>query len=204
MEDACPITFDPEILKREIRATYARVAADPGGDFHFHRGPAYAVERLGYDRDELERLPPFVTAPFAGVGNPLRMRAPPPGATVIDLGSGAGMDCLLAGRHVGASGQVIGFDMTEAMLDLARSGAAASGLSQVAFESADIGNLPLDDATVDLALSNGVINLATDKPRVFREIYRVLRPGGRLQFADIVIATELSAQALNDIELWVG
>lgn len=204
MENACPITFDPEVLKREIRTTYARVAEDPGGDFHFHRGPAYAVERLGYLPEEVESLPSFVTAPFAGVGNPLRVGAPPRDATVIDLGSGAGMDCLLAGRHVGPRGRVVGFDMTEAMLDLARAGATASGLTQVAFEAADITDLPVDDGSVDVVVSNGVINLTTDKLRTFREIARVLRPGGRLQFADIVIASELSPQALNDIELWVG
>ncbi len=200
----CEVTFDREKLKSEIRETYARVAEQPDGDFHFHRGPDYAASMLGYDRDELAQLPDFVTAPFAGVGNPLRVRALPAGATVIDLGSGGGMDCLLAGRRVGAQGAVIGFDMTDAMLDKARAGAATMGMRQVRFEKADIGRLPMDSGSVDVAISNGVINLSPEKRQVFAELYRVLRPGGRVQFSDIIIETDLSEKALNDIELWVG
>lgn len=204
MAIACELTFDRERLKEEIRATYGRVAEQPDGDFHFHRGPEYAAAMLGYDRAELDELPDFVTAPFAGVGNPLRAGALPSGARVIDLGSGSGMDCLLAGRRVGQQGEVVGFDMTDAMLDKARAGAAAAGMKQVRFEKADISQLPIDDSSVDVAISNGVINLSPEKPRVFAELHRVLRPGGRVQFADIVIETELSAAALNDIQLWVG
>lgn len=200
----CEVTFDREKLKSEIRATYARVAEQPDGDFHFHRGPDYAASMLGYDRGELAELPDYVTAPFAGVGNPLHVRELPVGATVIDLGSGGGMDCLLAGRRVGRDGAVIGFDMTDAMLDKARAGAAETGMRQVRFEKADIGRLPLENGSVDVAISNGVINLSPEKRQVFAELHRVLRPGGRLQFADIVIETELSEKALNDIELWVG
>lgn len=201
---ACDLTFNRERLRNEIRSTYGRVAEQPDGDFHFHRGPAYAASLLGYDRSELDALPGFVTAPFAGVGNPLRSASLPAGARVIDLGSGSGMDCLLAGRRVGPQGEVIGFDMTDAMLDKARAGADAAGMKQVRFEKADISGLPLEDATVDVAISNGVINLSPDKQQVFDELYRVLRRGGRVQFADIVIETELSAAALNDVELWVG
>ena len=200
----CEVTFDRERLKNEIRATYGRVAEQPDGDFHFHRGPQYAALVLGYDRDELDELPGFVTAPFAGVGNPLSVRDLPVGARVIDLGSGGGMDCLLAGRRVGEEGEVIGFDMTDAMLDKARAGASAAGMRHVRFEKADISELPLDAGSVDVAISNGVINLSPDKPRVFAELYRVVRPGGRVQFADIVIESELSEAAQNDIELWVG
>lgn len=201
---ACDLTFDRERLKNEIRTTYGRVAVQPDGDFHFHRGPKYAASMLGYDRAELDELPGFVTAPFAGVGNPLRPAALAAGARVIDLGSGSGMDCLLAGRRVGQQGEVIGFDMTDAMLDKARAGADAAGMKHVRFEKADISQLPLEDATVDVAISNGVINLSPDKQQVFDELYRVVRRGGRVQFADIVIETELSQAALNDIELWVG
>jgi SAM-dependent methyltransferase len=200
----CEVTFDRDKLKSEIRSTYARVAEQPDGDFHFHRGPDYAASMLGYDRGELAELPDYVTAPFAGVGNPLRVRDLPAGATVIDLGSGGGMDCLLAGRRVGRDGAVIGFDMTDAMLDKARAGATETGMRQVRFEKADIGRLPLEDGTVDIAISNGVINLSPEKRQVFAELHRVLRPGGWVQFADIVIETELSEKALNDIELWVG
>lgn len=201
---ACEVTFDRDKLKSEIRETYARVAEQPDGDFHFHRGPDYAATMLGYDRDELAELPGYVTAPFAGVGNPLRVRDLPAGATVIDLGSGGGMDCLLAGRRVGRNGAVIGFDMTDPMLEKARAGAAETGMRQVRFEKADISRLPLEDGTVDVAISNGVINLSPEKRQVFSELHRVLRPGGWVQFADIIIETELSEKALNDIELWVG
>lgn len=204
MANVCEVTFDRERLKAEIRATYARVATEPDGDYHFHRGPDYAAARLGYDRAELDALPDFVTAPFAGVGNPLRAQPLPVGASVIDLGSGAGMDCLLAGRRVGSGGAVVGFDMTDAMLDTARRGAQAAGMPHVRFEKADIARLPLADASVDVAISNGVINLSPEKSAVFAELYRVLRHGGRVQFADIVIETTLSPAALNDIELWVG
>jgi arsenite methyltransferase len=204
MDMACDLTFDRERLKDEIRTTYGRVAEQPDGDFHFHRGPDYAASVLGYDRAELGELPDFVTAPFAGVGNPYLAGTLPAGARVIDLGSGSGMDCLLAGRQVGAQGEVIGFDMTDAMLEKARAGSSAAGMDHVRFEKADISRLPVDDESVDVAISNGVINLSPEKPQVFSELYRVLRRGGRVQFADIVIEAELSAAARNDIELWVG
>jgi SAM-dependent methyltransferase len=204
MGATCELTFDRERLKEKIRSTYGRVAEQPDGDFHFHRGPDYAAAALGYDGAELGELPDFVTAPFAGVGNPLRAGALPAGGRVIDLGSGSGMDCLLAGRRVGRHGEVIGFDMTDAMLDKARAGASAAGMSHVRFEKADISGLPIDAGSVDVAISNGVINLSPEKPRVFAELHRVLRRGGRVQFADIVIENELSPAALNDIDLWVG
>lgn len=200
----CDLSFDRERLKKEIRVTYGRVAEQPDGDFHFHRGPEYASSALGYERAELDELPGFVTAPFAGVGNPLKVRKVPRGATVIDLGSGGGMDCLLAGRRVGPEGKVIGFDMTEAMLGKAREGAQVAGMPHVYFEKADISQLPIDNESVDVAISNGVINLSPEKPTVFSELHRVLRKGGWVQFADIVIEAELSAAALNDVELWVG
>lgn len=204
MAQYCDLTFDRERLKEEIRSTYARVAADPGGNFHFHRGPDYAATLLGYARSELDELPAFVSAPFAGVGNPLKVRNVPAGATVIDLGSGSGMDCLLAGRRVGPQGKVVGYDMTDAMLDTARRGAATAAMPQVRFEKAEISALPIADGSVDVAISNGVLNLSPDKPKVVAELYRALRSGGCLQIADIVIDAELSESARNDIELWVG
>ena len=204
MAAVCPINLDRERLKAEVRATYAQVAQNPEGDFHFHRGAAYAAEFLGYDLNELRALPLTATAPFAGVGNPFLMEDIPAGATVIDLGSGAGMDCLLAGRRVGTAGRVTGIDMTDAMLERARRGAAEARLAQVQFEKADITALPLGPESVDIVISNGVINLLPDKTGVFNELYRVVRPGGRLQFADIVIETELSEDARNNIDLWTG
>lgn len=204
MEQFCEITLDRERLKSEIRSTYSLVAETPTGDFHFHRGPEYAARQLGYDGEELASLPGTSTASFAGVGNPFRVREIPSGAFVIDLGSGAGMDCLLAGRRVGKQGRVVGVDMTDAMLEVARTSAKQADMPYVSFAFGEITDLPIDDASVDLAISNGVINLAVDKPAVFRELYRVLKPGGWIQFADIVIDQDLSEKARNDIDLWVG
>lgn len=200
----CPVGFDVDRLKNEVRQTYASVARDPGGDFHFHRGPEYAARALGYDLPELLSLPSLATAPFAGVGNPFLMDPLPGGATVVDIGSGAGMDCLLAGRRVGPAGSVIGVDMTDEMLERARNGAAEAGLRQVRFEKGDINRLPMADGTVDVVISNGVINLAPDKESLLTEICRVIRIGGRLQFADITIDKALSEAARSDIDLWTG
>jgi ubiquinone/menaquinone biosynthesis C-methylase UbiE len=128
----------------------------------------------------------------------------PSGATVIDIGSGAGMDCLLAGRRVGPSGSVTGIDMTDEMLDRARSGSAEAGLRQVRFEKGDISRIPIASGTVEVVISNGVFNLTPDKEALFAEIYRVMKRGGRLQFADITVSRELSEEVRNDIDLWTG
>lgn len=204
MTTACPINLDVDQLKSEVRATYSQVAEDPSGDFHFHRGPEYAAEFLGYDLAALRALPARATERFCGTGNPHKMGALPVGATVVDIGSGGGMDCLLAAKQVGPDGQVIGIDMTDAMLERARLSARDAGLDNVRFEKADMTKLPLADNSVDVVISNGVINLAPDKLTVFSELWRVLKPGGRLQFADITLQTELSEKARNDIDLWTG
>lgn len=204
MTVACPVRLDVARLKNEVRKTYAAVARKPDGDFHFHRGPEYAARLLDYDLAELKSLPDTVTAPFAGVGNPFLMDRLPPGATVVDIGSGAGMDCLLAGRRVGPGGTVIGIDMTDEMIERARAGAADAGLAHVRFEKGDINTLPVDPNSIDVVISNGVINLVPDKEALFAELYRVVRHGGRLQFADIVVGVELSETVRNDIDLWTG
>jgi arsenite methyltransferase len=204
MSIACPLTLDRDRLKSEVRSVYAQVAREPDGSFHFHRGPDYAASLLGYDRAELQLLPAIATAPFAGVGNPFLMDPLPEGGAVADIGSGAGMDCLLAGRRVGARGTVIGVDMTDEMLERARSGAKQAGLHQVRFEQGDITRLPLETASVDVVIANGVFNLTPDKAILFRELYRVTKPGGRLQFADITVGVELSEGVRNDIDLWTG
>jgi arsenite methyltransferase len=204
MSIACPVSLDREKLKSEVRATYAKVAENPQGEFHFHRGPEYAARLLGYDLAELNTLPQIATAPFAGVGNPFMMDALPSGGTVIDIGSGAGMDCLLAARRVGPRGRVVGIDMTDAMLARARLGAAEAKLPQARFEKADMTELPLDSGTVDVVISNGVINLAPEKDKVFYELFRVVKTGGWLQFADIIVGTELSEEVRNNIDLWTG
>jgi SAM-dependent methyltransferase len=200
----CPIGFDTTTLRNEIQSMYGRVAASPDGEFHFHRGPSYAAKRLGYDGDALAQLPASVTSSFAGVGNPHAVRALDAGAIVLDVGSGAGTDLLLAARQVGPKGRAIGVDMTAAMRARALAGASACGLGNVDVLDGDATRLPVKDATVDVVISNGVLNLVPDKPTAIREIARVLKPGGRVQIADIVIGEELDERALHDIDLWTG
>ncbi|MGQ0732376.1 MAG: methyltransferase domain-containing protein [Acidobacteriota bacterium] len=200
----CPVDLDTQRLRADVHAMYTRVASDPGGTFHFHRGPAYAAERLGYDPAELAALPDSVTASFAGIGNPHLVRRVEEGATVLDLGSGAGTDLLIAARRVGASGRAIGIDMTDAMIARARDGAAEAGLRNVALHRSDATALPVEDQEVDVVISNGVVNLVPDKHAVLDELFRIVRPGGRLQIADIVLGVELSEDARADIDLWTG
>jgi arsenite methyltransferase len=200
----CPVDLDSIRLRREVQDMYSRVAVAPDGSFHFHRGPEYAISWLGYDAAELSALPSEVTHAFAGVGNPHVVEALPPGAHVVDIGSGAGTDLLLAARHVGSRGRATGVDMTADMRERARTGARQCGLTHVDVLEGDATTLPLEDASVDVVLSNGVLNLVPEKERAFAEIARVLRPGGRLQIADIVTGVELSEAIRRDIELWTG
>jgi arsenite methyltransferase len=200
----CPVDLDTRMLKQEVSAMYARVATAPDSEFHFHRGPEYAAGRLGYDRSELERLPSAVTARFAGVGNPHAIARVPSGSTVLDIGSGAGMDLLLAAFRIGDTGQAIGVDMTEEMRACARAGASKAGLSNVDVREGDATHLPVADHTVDVVISNGVLNLVPRKDQAIAEIARVLKPGGAVQIADIVIGEELPDSALRDIDLWTG
>jgi arsenite methyltransferase len=204
MATSCPVDLDTIRLRAEISTIYARVAADPNGDFHFHRGPAYAAELLGYDAAELATLPAESTASFAGVSNPLAIAPLEAGATVVDIGSGAGMDLMLAARRVGPTGRAIGVDMTPAMIERARASARAAGIDNLEIRQGDAQALPLDDASVDVVISNGVLNLTTDKVEAFGEIMRVLRPGGRLQLGDIVVESELSEGIRRDVDLWTG
>lgn len=204
MAIACPVDLDTQRLRSEVASLYARVAAAPDGQFHFHRGPAYAAEFLGYDASELALLPPETTASFAGVGNPHRIAPVRSGETVVDIGCGAGMDLLLAARRVGGSGKAIGIDMTVAMLERAQASARAANLPQVEVRRGDATALPIDDASIDLVQSNGVLNLVPEKEKAFSEITRVLRPGGRLLLADIVVDVELSEEIRRNIDLWTG
>ena len=204
MAIACPIDLDTLRLRAEIKSIYARVAADPSGEFHFHRGPEYAAQRLNYDAGELAKIPRSVSESFAGVGNPHAIAPKPVGATVVDIGSGAGTDLLLAALHVGPHGRAIGVDMTESMRERARQGATACGLTQVDVRDGEATVLPVESGGVDIVISNGVLNLVPDKRDAISEIRRVLKPGGRVQIADIVMAVELSEDARRDIDLWTG
>jgi arsenite methyltransferase len=200
----CPIDFDVATLRSEVQAMYSRVATSPDGEFHFHRGPQYAATRLGYDAAELAALPPEVTSSFAGIGNPHAIGRIPPGATVVDIGCGAGTDLLLSARRTGPRGRAIGVDMTEAMRQRATTGAATCGLDNVEVRDGDATRLPIDDQSVDVVISNGVLNLVPDKRPAIAEIARVLKPGGRVQIADIIIGEVLPDNALRDIDLWTG
>jgi arsenite methyltransferase len=204
MAVACPVDLDTLRLRKEIQEIYARVATEPDAAFHFHRGPAYAAELLGYDAAALAALPPDSTASFAGVSNPQRMAPLPIGATVVDIGCGAGMDLLLAAKQVGPAGNAIGVDMTEAMAERARASARSAGLMNVEVRLGDALALPIESETVDVVTSNGVINLTPDKAKAFNEVFRVLKPGGQFLYGDIVVADELSESIRSNIELWTG
>jgi SAM-dependent methyltransferase len=204
MAIACPVDLDTARLRQEIRAIYTRVATDPSSEFHFHRGPRYAAEFLGYDAGALAELPEEATASFAGVANPHKIAALPAGATVVDVGCGAGMDLLLAARAVGPHGQAIGVDMTESMAERVRAAARMLGATQVEVRIGDALDLPVESESVDVVISNGVLNLAPDKQRAFAEVARILRPGGQFLYGDIVVASELSETIRRDIDLWTG
>lgn len=201
----CPVNFNVDRMRGHVGETYSRLALDPAGRFHFHHGIDYAVGMLAYDRSELESLPGDTTARFAGLGNPLRIGPIPAGATVIDIGCGAGMDLLLAARRTGPGGKAIGIDATAAMRERALAGARADGVEdRVEIREGRAEALPVDDASVDVVISNGVINLTPDKSAAFAEIARVLRPGGRLYLADVAIDEELSDRARSDPDLWAA
>ena len=204
MAIACPSTLDTKRLKEEVSAIYSHVASDPTGDFHFHRGPDYAAEFLGYDSQEMAALPATSTASFAGVGNPHAIGPISPGETVLDIGCGAGVDLLLAAKRVGPSGHAVGVDMTAEMRERALASAHAAGLTHVEVRAGDAEALPVTDASVDVVISNGVLNLVPDKRKAYSEIARVLRPGGRLLLADIAVEAPLDEDIRSDIDLWTG
>jgi SAM-dependent methyltransferase len=197
------LLVDPEALRAQVRGKYREVADDPGASFHFHTGRELA-HRLGYDAAAVAALPDPAVESFAGVGNPFSMRPLAPGEKVIDVGSGAGFDSFIAAGQVGPAGQVVGIDMTPAMLAKSRQTAGELGLAHIEFREGLAEALPVEDGWADVVISNGVINLCADKQAVFAEIRRALRPGGRLQFADIANGRPVPVAAMRDIDLWTG
>lgn len=194
---------DVDVLREEIRKTYTNVSSDQEQEFIFPTGRAWAQE-LGYPQPDLSRVPDATVESFAGVANHWQLGRIEPGQVVLDLGCGAGTDLLIAAQMAGRDGRVIGIDMTPAMLRRAKASAHEMGLSNVELHESLIESLPLEDASVDVVISNGVIDLVPDKDAVLDEIDRVLRPGGRLQIADVVIHHEVSEDARKRIDLWTG
>jgi SAM-dependent methyltransferase len=197
------LLLDVDLLHAAIQAEYAEVAACPMQGFHFHTG-RFLASRLGYPAERVGPLPDAVVESFAGVGNPFSWGDLNSGEIVVDLGSGAGFDAVLAAGMVGPAGRVIGVDMTPAMLEKARANADRLGLTNIEFREGYLETLPVADGTADVVISNGVINLCPDKATVLAEAYRVLKPGGRLQLADIVVARSVPDDAKEDIALWTG
>ena len=201
--DATDVVVDGDILREEVKAKYREVAVSPHAEYHFHTGRPLA-KRLGYDDRMVGAMPDAAVESFSGVGNPFSLRSLDKGERVIDLGSGGGFDCFIAARQVEASGRVVGIDMTEEMLEKSRTTARNMGLDNVEFREGLIEKMPVEDGWSDVVISNGVINLCADKKKVFSEIGRVLRPGGRLQFADIANGKPIPEEAIRNIDLWTA
>jgi arsenite methyltransferase len=199
---ASEVAIDVGLLKSEIKKTYAAVSQEPARDFIFPTGRAWA-EDLGYP-EELTRVSDRVVESFAGVANPFSLGLLQRGERVLDVGSGAGTDSLVAALQVGPEGAVTGIDMTPEMLEKARAGAAELGLENVTFVEGEAERLPFGDARFDVVISNGVIDLIPDKDAVFSELYRVLVPGGRVQIADVTIQQPVSDEGRRNIDLWTG
>ncbi len=198
-----PPQLDRDVLRQAIREEYEVVAAEPTRGFHFHTGRPLA-RILGYRDEWLDGIPEASIESFAGTGNPFSLTTPDTGETVVDVGCGAGIDSLIAAQMVGPTGQVIGVDMTAAMLEKAGASATVAEVANVEFRSGYGESLPVDDEWADLVISNGVLNLMPDKAAALTEMARVLKPGGRLQIGDILVDKEVPQSAKEQIELWTG
>lgn len=197
------LAVDAAALREAVKGKYRDVAREPGGAYHFHTGRPLA-KRLGYDPKVVDAMPDAAVESFAGVANPFALRALDQGEKVIDAGSGGGFDCFVAARQVGPRGYVVGVDMLSEMLDKSRRTAALMGLENVEFRDGLAEEIPAKDGWADVVISNGVINLCADKKRVFAELWRVLRPGGWLQFGDIANGKPVPESALRNIDLWTA
>lgn len=210
VERECPTCVSDEasdlayrIIRQEVQGEYREVAVHPHKGFHFHTG-RFLAERLEYDPEEIDAVPARALESFAGTGNPFTLGELPAGARVVDVGCGSGFDALTAARRAGPDGAVVGVDMTRDMIRKARSSADESGLSNVTFVQGYAESLPVEDGWADVVISNGVFNLCPDKSEALREWNRVLRPGGRLQIADILVEKPVPPEAKGDIDLWTG
>jgi SAM-dependent methyltransferase len=197
------LAVDVNALREEVKSKYREVAVDPHGNHHFHTG-RYLAKHLGYDEQFVASLPDVAVESFAGVANPFSLRPLDKGERVVDVGSGAGFDSFVAAHQVGPHGRVVGVDMTEEMLAKSRTTAAEFGWTNVEFREGLAEKMPVEDGWADVVISNGVINLCADKRATFSEIYRVLRPGGRLQFADIANGKPVPESAIRNIDLWTA
>lgn len=197
------LAVDPNLLREEVKSKYRDVAVNPSGEYHFHTGRPLAG-RLGYDSRLVVTMPDSAVESFAGVANPFSLQSLDKGERVLDAGSGGGFDCFVAAHQVGPEGKVIGIDMLPDMLEKARRTAESMGLKNLEFRQGLLEEIPVEDGWADVVISNGVINLCADKKRVFLELSRVLRPGGRLQFGDIANGKPVPESAIGNIDLWTA
>jgi arsenite methyltransferase len=197
------LTLDLGSLRSAIQDEYQLVAVEPERGFHFHTGRPLA-HMLNYAEEWLAGIPESAIESFAGTGNPFSIRKLQAGENVVDIGSGAGMDSLIAAKMVAPDGRVVGVDMTPAMLEKAQAAADLAGVRNVEFRQGFAEELPLEDGWADVVISNGVFNLVPDKPAALKEMYRVLKPGGRLQIGDIMVQKEVPEDAKRKIDLWTG
>lgn len=200
---AQPVDVDTDTLRKAIQDEYKEVAEEPGKGFHFHTG-RHLTKIVGYKDEWLKGVSESSIESFAGTGNPFAMGTLTLGEKVVDVGSGGGIDSFVAARMVGVDGKVIGIDMTPAMLEKARVAAVKSNIHNVEFIEAYMEEIPVPDSWADVVISNGVLNLTPDKQKVFGEMFRLLRPGGRLQIADIMVSREVPEGAKRKIDLWTG
>ena len=197
------LAVDPIALREEVKSKYRDVACNPRGEYHFHTGRPLA-RRLGYDASIVNSMPDAAIESFAGVANPFSLRRLREGERVVDAGSGGGFDCFVAAHQVGPHGHVVGVDMLPEMLEKSRRTAESMGFKTMEFRQGLLEEIPVEADWADVVISNGVINLCADKKQVFSELWRVLRPGGTIQFGDIANGRPVPESAIRNIDLWTA